>query len=313
MKVVVASTSAVKLAAVRAVFGDAAEMIAAAAASGVNAQPVGDETLRGALCRLGNARVIRPDGDIYISIENGLFHEGGNWVDRSVVVVEHADGTRHSVQGHSVVFPTAMVDTAQQRGFASVTVGQVMQDAGMVRQHDDPHRDLSGISRADYLIDAVRSAAAIAPQPVAKIERLAGYHRFLSNFWPCTVTYEGLTFNNVEEAYHVAKCADPADRAQFTALSAPAAKDRGSVVALRADWHDIKRDVMAGLLRQKFSDPVLRRLLLQTGNATIVEGNTWSDHFWGVCNGVGENNLGKLLMQVRHECAATPRPAAPRR
>jgi predicted NAD-dependent protein-ADP-ribosyltransferase YbiA (DUF1768 family) len=28
---------------------------------------------------------------------------------------------------------------------------------------------------------------------------------------------------------------------------------------------------------------------------------TWGDRFWGVCNGVGENMLGKLLMQVREE------------
>lgn len=118
------------------------------------------------------------------------------------------------------------------------------------------------------------------------------------------MTYEGLTFSNVEAAYHAAKCANPADRAQFTHLSAPAAKERGSLVAMRADWDSAKREVMASLLRQKFNDPVLRRLLLQTGGCDIVEGNTWNDQFWGVCNGVGENNLGKLLMQVRRECAA---------
>lgn len=313
MKVVVASTSAVKLAAVRVVFGDAVDIIAAAAASGVNAQPMGDETLRGALQRLGNARVIRPDGDVYISIENGIFDEDGAWVDRPVVVAEHADGTRRTVSGHGVVFASAMVEAARQQGFANVTAGQVMQAAGVVRQHDDPHRDLSGISRADYLIDAVRSAVNVAPPAVQKIERLAGYHRFLSNFWPCTVTYDGLVFNNVEAAYHAAKCADPADCAQFTALSAPAAKERGSMITLRTDWDDVKRDVMAALLRQKFSDPVLRRLLLQTGHADIVEGNTWNDQYWGVCNGVGENNLGKLLMQVRHEAAPTVQPRAPRR
>lgn len=302
MKVILASTSAVKLAAVRSVFGDGIDIIATAAASGVNAQPVGDEALRGAIQRLGNARTIRPDGDVYISIENGIFDEKGVWVDRPVVVVERADGVRSVVYGHGVVFPADMVDAACAKGFATVTVGQVMQDNGVVRQHDDPHRDLSGISRADYLIDAVRSAVADQQPVVAKIERLAGYHRFLSNFWPCMVTYEGLTFSNVEAAYHAAKCANPADRAQFTTLSAPAAKERGSIVAIRDDWDAVKRDVMADLLRQKFSDPALRRLLVQTGGCEIVEGNSWNDHFWGVCNGVGENNLGKLLMQVRHEC-----------
>ena len=33
----------------------------------------------------------------------------------------------------------------------------------------------------------------------------------------------------------------------------------------------------------------------------IVEGNTWGDVFWGVCNGIGENHLGNILMDVRDE------------
>ena len=31
----------------------------------------------------------------------------------------------------------------------------------------------------------------------------------------------------------------------------------------------------------------------------LVEGNTWGDKVWGVCDGVGENNLGKTLMRIR--------------
>ena len=35
----------------------------------------------------------------------------------------------------------------------------------------------------------------------------------------------------------------------------------------------------------------------------LIEGNTWewSRTFWGVCNGSGENHLGRLLMKVREE------------
>ena len=32
-----------------------------------------------------------------------------------------------------------------------------------------------------------------------------------------------------------------------------------------------------------------------------IEGNTWNDTFWGVCNGQGQNWLGKILMLVRSE------------
>ncbi|MCY8564311.1 NADAR family protein [Bacillus sonorensis] len=41
--------------------------------------------------------------------------------------------------------------------------------------------------------------------------------------------------------------------------------------------------------------------LLQTGESILIEGNTWGDKIWGVCNGVGENKLGKILMKVRNE------------
>ena len=43
--------------------------------------------------------------------------------------------------------------------------------------------------------------------------------------------------------------------------------------------------------------------LLATGKATLVEGNSWGDTFWGVCRGKGKNMLGKILMRVRKRLA----------
>jgi N-glycosidase YbiA len=59
--------------------------------------------------------------------------------------------------------------------------------------------------------------------------------------------------------------------------------------------------VMRGLLRQKFSSGELYEKLLATGDALLVEGNSWGDRYWGQVQGTGENHLGKLLMQVRKE------------
>ena len=44
-------------------------------------------------------------------------------------------------------------------------------------------------------------------------------------------------------------------------------------------------------------------MLIETGNAELLEGNTWGDTHFGVCSktGVGENVLGKILMRVREE------------
>ncbi len=78
-------------------------------------------------------------------------------------------------------------------------------------------------------------------------------------------------------------------------------KSKGGIVTKRPNWDTIKLDVMLYLLRQKFSIPKLKAKLLATGDQELVEGNKWHDTFWGVCNGVGSNHLGRLLMQVRQE------------
>ena len=42
-------------------------------------------------------------------------------------------------------------------------------------------------------------------------------------------------------------------------------------------------------------------MLLDTGGAVLIEGNTWNDTFWGACNGKGLNHLGRILMTLRHD------------
>lgn len=84
-------------------------------------------------------------------------------------------------------------------------------------------------------------------------------------------------------------------------LNAGVAKRRGRKLTIRSDWNKVKDDVMLELLRLKFAIPDLRDKLLATENATLIEGNTWGDTYWGVCRGIGDNTLGVLLMQVRSE------------
>jgi predicted NAD-dependent protein-ADP-ribosyltransferase YbiA (DUF1768 family) len=61
---------------------------------------------------------------------------------------------------------------------------------------------------------------------------------------------------------------------------------------------------MLEIIRAKFQDADLRRQLFATGDQELREGNHWGDTFWGVCNGRGDNHLGKILMQVRQEIQA---------
>ena len=85
------------------------------------------------------------------------------------------------------------------------------------------------------------------------------------------------------------------------APSPGAAKRMGRKIAIRNDWEAVKEKVMLSVVRAKFEDAYLRRLLTATGTAALIEGNEWGDRFWGVCRGEGENRLGKILMKVRSE------------
>ena len=58
---------------------------------------------------------------------------------------------------------------------------------------------------------------------------------------------------------------------------------------------------MLECVRKKFQIPELREALDNTGSELLVEGNWWKDTFWGMCEGRGQNNLGKILMKVREE------------
>lgn len=160
MKIVLASTSAVKIDACRKAFGAAAEITGVKVASGVNEQPINDETVQGAFNRIAAARVVMPGADIYVSIENGIFEENGKYIDRPVITVAKGAGTPEVIYGDGVEFPAVAVDEARKRGFDTWTAGKVMQEQGIVKQHDDPHLDLSGKSRAEYLVDALKKAAA---------------------------------------------------------------------------------------------------------------------------------------------------------
>ena len=136
-----------------------------------------------------------------------------------------------------------------------------------------------------------------------------GEHEFLSNFYPSPVyapTPHG-PFNSyslyptVEHAYHSLKTTVGVEKQQILDAPSPGiAKRLGRRVSLRPDWDDIKVEAMEGLVYLKFAEhePLLEALLL-TGTRELIEGNFWGDSFWGVYNGVGRNELGKVLMRVR--------------
>jgi N-glycosidase YbiA len=70
----------------------------------------------------------------------------------------------------------------------------------------------------------------------------------------------------------------------------------------RADWNEVKTEVMTLAVRAKFEqNRALRAKLLATGTAELIHFSK-SDAFWGSDkDGTDENRLGKILMALREE------------
>jgi ribA/ribD-fused uncharacterized protein len=146
-------------------------------------------------------------------------------------------------------------------------------------------------------------------QEKVKITSFAGEYSWLSNFYPSFIELDGEDYPTVEHAFQAAKTDDPDERANIRLNPSPVtAKHLGKRVTLRPGWDDLRFGVMETFVRQKFTRYAdLRAKLLATGDAELIEGNTWRDTTWGaVWNKdkgywAGKNHLGKILMKVRDE------------
>lgn len=130
-----------------------------------------------------------------------------------------------------------------------------------------------------------------------------GDKAFLSNFYPCTVVVGGIKYPTAEHAFQACKSLDDQVRRSIAMAGTPGlAKRAGKSLKLRPDWESVKLDCMELVLRAKFQDNrELMDQLVATGQEHLEETNWWGDRFWGVCQGSGQNHLGKLLMRIRKE------------
>ncbi len=134
-----------------------------------------------------------------------------------------------------------------------------------------------------------------------EIRKFSGEYEFLSNFYEAPVRYEYF-YGSSEAAYQAQKAAKLDNKLEFLNYNPRKSKRRARKIPIRADWDAVKVAFMRDIVFAKFiQNPELAEKLLATGNAEIFEGNYWHDTFWGVDNetGAGENNLGKILMEVR--------------
>lgn len=133
-------------------------------------------------------------------------------------------------------------------------------------------------------------------------------HYYLSNFSAFAIYLRRECWMTVEHAYQARKFqtgnASSARQGIFNAKSAHDAKQiaKQNIHLARPDWQEIKLKVMEELLRVKFEQhDFVRRMLLKTGDANLIEDSP-RDSFWGIGPmGKGENHLGRLWMKIREE------------
>ncbi len=140
------------------------------------------------------------------------------------------------------------------------------------------------------------------------IKGFFGEYSFLSNFFKCPngIYFNNIVFPSTENAYQSFKFSEKYAKA-FAQLTATQSKELAKMIKDKDksgynddDWRKKKKDIMFGLVFQKFTNDLdFKKKLIDTKDKYLEESNSWGDQYWGVCNGVGENNLGKILMRVR--------------
>ena len=140
---------------------------------------------------------------------------------------------------------------------------------------------------------------------IIKFYRAMGNYGFLSNLYKNPIEFEGRIFPTSEHAYQYGKFKDI--KVREWAMKAP----KPYLLSILAhgifawdiveNWSKKKVERMYKILQVKFSDNELKRQLLETRNAILLE-DSKTDAFWGIGKkGTGRNMLGKLLMKIREE------------
>jgi N-glycosidase YbiA len=124
-----------------------------------------------------------------------------------------------------------------------------------------------------------------------------------SNFSKHGFSLDGDYWPTVEHYYQAQKFVEISHvedvrRAETAFIARQIGNDRSH--PLRADWDDIREEVMWRAICRKFEEHTeLRDILLSTDDQELVEASPY-DSFWGEGpRGDGENRFGKQLMRLR--------------
>lgn len=141
---------------------------------------------------------------------------------------------------------------------------------------------------------------------------------FLSNFSPTPIWLGGVQWPTVEHFYQAQKSFDPEYRQTVLCAATPGiARNLGADPTLprrrsrrswfrrhgqepRADWKQVKIDIMRRAITAKFAQhPMLAAALRATGTTELIE-DSLIDAFWGTGpEGQGLNWAGRILAEIR--------------
>lgn len=129
--------------------------------------------------------------------------------------------------------------------------------------------------------------------------------------------YEGVEYPSVEHAFHAQKIEvghlkEEEYKLIFSTMNdfkPNEAKRFGSRkyfednnFKLRKDWDKIKLKLMKDIIKEYYlSNPIMIDKLVETGKSQLIHKGFRIDNYWGMNKNGGENNHGKILMELRRE------------
>jgi ribA/ribD-fused uncharacterized protein len=142
-----------------------------------------------------------------------------------------------------------------------------------------------------------------------------------SNLYRSPVRFEAKLYPTAEHAYQAGKARKPEVRDWILSAPTPALAAMAAhglyIWDVTPNWAEIKFNRMRQVLRAKFDQhPELRQILISTGDLRLVEAGTVNNavnRLWGEVNGVGQNMLGVMLMELRAELSASLKQSSSRK
>ncbi len=165
--------------------------------------------------------------------------------------------------------------------------------------------DKSNKSDVDQYFDE-QAKFLIEKQKLETIDNFNGYFDFLNNDYFSDVYYDGLVYPSVSYAYQAARSTEQYIREKIVrADTLGEMYEIASKVDDPEDWGKLRIKVMEMLIRDKFRrNPDLREKLKATENRRLINSYgdaTTSNLFWGMVDNEGQNQIGRILENIRND------------